>query len=346
MHISTMVLVTGATGFLGSHLVCQLLAAGKQVRACRRKTSDMREFTFIFSHYFGSDQAAKDALSALVWVEADVLEIDTLAQSLIGVSRVYHCAALVSFDASDRDLLMKVNVEGTANVVNLCLIHGVKHLSYVSSIASLGRTKTGNTMDENSAWEASKLNTNYAISKYKAEMEVWRGAEEGLSVIIVNPGVIIGVGDFSKGSNALVQTIYKGMPMYSMGANGYVDVKDVARAFLEIENAGIVNRRFVLVGANMRFRDLFFMIADGFGKKRPYIQVTPFMAAIAWRVMAVVRLFNKKGLALTKETARAALNESYYSSNRIMSEVGFSFTPIEETVADCVGQYKAWLVSR
>jgi nucleoside-diphosphate-sugar epimerase len=197
-------------------------------------------------------------------------------------------------------------------------------------------------MDENSTWEASKLNSNYAISKYKAEMEVWRGSEEGLSVIIVNPGVIIGVGDFSKGSNALVQTIYKGMPMYSMGANGYVDVKDVARAFLEIEKAGIVNRRFVLVGANMRFRDLFFMIADGFGKKRPYINVTPIMAAIAWRVMAVVRLFSKKGLALTKETARAALNESYYNSDRIIKEVGFAFTPIEKTVEDCVGQYKAW----
>jgi nucleoside-diphosphate-sugar epimerase len=338
-----MVLVTGATGFLGSHLVCQLLAAGKQVRACKRKTSDMREFTFIFNHYFGSDQQAKDANKLLHWVAADVLEIDTLTDAMQGVLRVYHCAALVSFDASDRDLLMKVNAEGTANVVNLCLIQGIKHLSYVSSIASLGRTKTGNTMDENSTWEASKLNSNYAISKYKAEMEVWRGSEEGLSVIIVNPGVIIGVGDFSKGSNALVQTIYKGMPMYSMGANGYVDVKDVARAFLEIEKAGIVNRRFVLVGANMRFRDFFFMIADGFVKKRPYINVTPIMAAIAWRVMAVVRLFSKKGLALTKETARAALNESYYNSDRIIKEVGCAFTPIEKTVEDCVGRYGDWV---
>ncbi|MCG9880950.1 MAG: SDR family oxidoreductase [Bacteroidia bacterium] len=337
-----MVLVTGATGFLGSHLVCQLLAAGKQVRACMRKTSDKREFNFIFHHYFGSDQNAQMVLQRLIWVEADVLEIDTLSSALDGVEHVYHVAALVSFDAADRDLLMKVNVEGTANVVNLCLILGIKKLSYVSSIASLGRTKSGNTMDENSTWEASKLNSNYAISKYKAEMEVWRGSEEGLSVIIVNPGVIIGVGDFSKGSNALVQTIYKGMPLYSMGVNGYVDVKDVARALLEIEKAGIYNRRFVLVGANMRFRDLFFMIADGFGKKRPYIQVTPFMAAIAWRVMAVVRLFSKKGLALTKETARAALNESYYNSNRIISEIDFAFTPIEKTVADCVGEYAAW----
>ena len=340
-----MVLVTGATGFLGSHLVCQLLAAGKQVRACKRKTSDMREFNFIFQYYFGSGLSAKSVKELLQWTEADVLELDTLAQAMQGIERVYHCAALVSFDAGDRDLLMKVNVEGTANVVNLCLAEGIKQLSYVSSIASLGRTKSGNTMDENSTWEYSKLNSNYAISKYRAEMEVWRGAEEGLSVIIVNPGVIIGVGDFSKGSNALVQTIYKGMPMYSMGANGYVDVADVARAMLEIESARIFNRRFVLVGANMRFRDLFFMIADGFGKKRPYINVTPFMAAIAWRVMAVLRLFSKKGLALTKETARAALNESYYSSNRIISEVGFAFTPIEKTVEDCVGRYGDWLLA-
>lgn len=340
-----MVLVTGATGFLGSHLVCQLLAAGKQVRACKRKTSDMREFNFIFQYYFGNSLSAKSVRELLQWAEADVLELDTLTQAMQGIERVYHCAALVSFDAGDRDLLMKVNVEGTANVVNLCLIHGVKYLSYVSSIASLGRTKSGNTMDENSTWEHSKLNSNYAISKYRAEMEVWRGAEEGLLVMVVNPGVIIGVGDFSKGSNALIRTIYKGMPMYSMGANGYVDVADVARAILEIESAGIFNRRFVLVGANMRFRDLFFMIADGFGKKRPYINVTPFMAAIAWRVMAMVRLFSKKGLALTKETARAALNESYYNSNRIISEVGFTFTPIEKTVENCVGLYKDWVLA-
>jgi dihydroflavonol-4-reductase len=338
-----LILVTGATGFLGSHLVCQLLAKQEKVRACKRKQSDLWEFNFIFDYYFADKVVAQSMQKQLSWVETDVLEIDTLAEAMQGIERVYHCAALVSFDSKDRDLLMQVNAEGTANVVNLCLLNGVKNLSYVSSIASLGRTKSGNTMDENSKWESSKLNSNYAISKYKAELEVWRGAEEGLNVVMVNPGVLIGVGDFSRGSNALVQTIYKGMPLYSMGVNGYVDVADVARALILLSEAKINNERYVMVGANMRFRDLFFMIADALKKKRPSINVTPWMAALSWRVMAVVRLFSKKGLAITKETARAALNESYYNSDKIKRAISFEFTAIEDTVKACAAQHSRYL---
>jgi dihydroflavonol-4-reductase len=345
MHISTMNLVTGATGFLGSHLVCQLLADGQMVRACKRNSSDFREFNFVFDHYFPEKEKQELLRKNLEWVVADVLDLDTLSKALQNIEQVYHCAALVSFEAADRDLLMQVNTEGTANLVNLCLIEGVKKLNYVSSIASLGRTKSGNTMDENSKWESSKLNSNYAISKYKAELEVWRGAEEGLQVAMVNPGVIIGVGDFSKGSNALVQTIYKGMPMYSMGVNGYVDVKDVARALILLANQKIYDRRFVMVGANMRFRDLFFMIADALKKKRPYINVKPWMAALSWRIMAVVRLFSKGGISITKETARAAITESYYNSERIKKELNFEFTPIEKTIQDCAEGYPKFLAS-
>jgi len=334
-----LILVTGATGFLGSHLVCLLLADGQIVRACKRRESDMREFNLVFAHYIKAELQRASWLKNLEWVETDVLDLDTLAQAMQGIETVYHCAAIVSFEQSKRNLMMQVNAEGTANVVNLCLIHGVKNLSYVSSIASLGRTKSGNTMDEDSKWESSKLNSNYAISKYKAELEVWRGAEEGLQVCMVNPGVIIGVGDFSKGSNALVQTIYKGMPLYSMGVNGYVDVKDVARALIQLTALKVYNKRFVLVGANMRFRDLFFMIADALQKKRPYIEVRPWMAALSWRVMAVVRLFSSGGISITKETARAALNESYYNASRIQNEIGFEFTPIDKTVQDCADNY-------
>jgi nucleoside-diphosphate-sugar epimerase len=319
------------------------LAKQEKVRACKRKQSDLWEFNFIFDYYFADKVVAQSMQKQLSWVETDVLEIDTLAEAMQGIERVYHCAALVSFDSKDRDLLMQVNAEGTANVVNLCLLNGVKNLSYVSSIASLGRTKSGNTMDENSKWESSKLNSNYAISKYKAELEVWRGAEEGLNVVMVNPGVLIGVGDFSRGSNALVQTIYKGMPLYSMGVNGYVDVADVARALILLSEAKINNERYVMVGANMRFRDLFFIIADALKKKRPSINVTPWMAALSWRVMAVVRLFSKKGLAITKETARAALNESYYNSDKIKRAISFEFTAIEDTVKACAAQHSRYL---
>ncbi len=341
-----MILVTGATGFLGSHLVCQLLAKGEFVRACKRQTSASSEFNFVFDFYFPSAEAKSQVENKLQWVITDVLEIDTFSAALEGISAVYHCAALVSFDPKDRELLQQTNVEGTANVVNLCLTQGVKNLSYVSSIASLGRTKTGNTMDENCKWENSKLNSNYAISKYQSEMEVWRGSEEGLNVAMVNPGVIIGPGNFNKGSNELIKSVYNGMPLYSLGVNGYVDVRDVARALIELTERKIYSKRFILVGANLSIKDLFFSIADGFGKKRPSILITPFLAALSWRVMWVLRLFTKKGLAITKETARAAINESYYKSDAIIKEIAFTFTPIETTIKDCCETYLTFINSK
>lgn len=335
-----MVLVTGATGFLGSHLVCQLLAEGELVRACKRESSDDSEFEFVFAYYFPHPSDAAEKRKSLHWVQTDVLEVDTLATAIRGCSWVYHCAALVSFEAGDFEKLMKVNIEGTANLVNACLLEGVKNLCYVSSIASLGRTKSGNTMNEESKWEGSKLNSNYAISKYRAEQEVWRGSEEGLDVVIVNPGVIIGVGNYKKGSNALIHSVFKGLPFYSMGVNGYVDVADVARAMISLVKSKVRNKRFVLVGSNQRFRDLFFLIADTFGCKRPFIEVGPVLAALSWRMMAVVRIFSKNSLAITKETARAALTESYYDASLIQREIGFNFTPIEETVKACVDTYQ------
>lgn len=341
-----MILVTGATGFLGSHLVCQLLAKGENVRACKRQTSDSSEFNFVYDFYFPAQESKMQMEKNLQWVRTDVLEIDTFSAALEGISAVYHCAALVSFDPKDRELLQQTNVEGTANVVNLCLTQGVKNLSYVSSIASLGRTKTGNTMDESCKWESSKLNSNYAISKYQSEMEVWRGSEEGLNVAMVNPGVIIGPGNFNKGSNELIKSVYNGMPLYSLGVNGYVDVRDVARALIELTERKIYSKRFILVGANLSIKDLFFSIADGFGKKRPYILITPFLAALSWRVMWVLRLFTKKGLAITKETARAAINESYYKNDAIIKEIAFTFTPIETTIKDCCKTYLTFINSK
>lgn len=340
MHISTPLnIVTGATGFLGAHVVCQLLQAGKTVRAFRRHTSDLKEFNLIFDWYLQNKLFEPNARENLEWVEADVLDVDTLHEALQEATVVYHCAAIVSFEPNMRDEMMKVNVEGTANIVNISLLVGVKHFCYVSSIASLGRRKKGEHIDENNRWEHSSLNSNYAISKYRAELEVWRAAEEGLNVVMVNPGVFIGPGDFTKGSNHLIQSIYKGLPVYSMGINGYVDVRDVARAMLLLVERKITHKRFVMVSENMRIRDLFFAIADGFSKKRPAIMVKPWMAAIVWRLVWIIRLFGKKGIAITKETARAAVNESFYSSQKIINELNFNFIPIAQTITDSCASY-------
>lgn len=335
-----MILVTGGTGFLGAHIVCRLLLQGAFVRATRRAESSMDEFNYILGYYFSSKAEQEKRATQVQWVEASVEDITSLEEATKGVRMVYHCAALVSFDSKDRDRLFVTNYQGTANVVNACLIQGVEVLCYASSVAALGRSKQGQTISENTKWENSSLNGNYALSKYKAEMEVWRGAEEGLQVCIVNPGVILGVGNYKKGSNAMIHTVYKGMPLYSMGVNGYVDVEDVASAMIALTERKVYGKRFVLVSESLHVRDVFFMIADAFEKKRPYISVSPFMGEIAWRLMALVRLFYSGALPITKETARAANRVSYYDNTAIKKALGFEFTLIKDTLAKACNEYK------
>ena len=333
-----MIVVSGATGFLGAHVVCKLLKVGKKLRAFKRANSSLNEFDFIYRIYFGKEANFQNQPN-LIWVEADINDIPSLEEVLEGVETVYHCAATVSFLQSEAELMMQVNVIGTANMVNISLIKGVKVFCHVSSIAALGRKKSGDTMDENSKWENSKLNSNYAISKYKAEMEVWRGAEEGLQVTIVNPGMIIGRGYYTKGALSLIGAAHKGMPFYTEGVNGYVDAEDVAEVMFRLVEEKKFGQRYVLVSENLSNQDLFNFLSEKFGKPLPKIKVTKLLAEIAWRFYAIKRLFNPKGLPLTKETARSSLNKSYYNSSKIKKELNFEFKPVYKTLQECVDSY-------
>ncbi|MFY8020204.1 MAG: NAD-dependent epimerase/dehydratase family protein [Bacteroidia bacterium] len=333
-----MIAVSGATGFLGAHVVCRLIKAGKKLRAFKRANSSLREFDFIYRIYFGPTARFQEQ-ELLHWVEADVNDIPSLEEALDGVETVYHCAATVSFLQSEANLMMQVNVTGTANMVNISLIKGVKVFCHVSSIAALGRKKSGDTMDENSKWENSKLNSNYAISKYKAEMEVWRGSEEGLQVCIVNPGMIIGRGYYTKGALSLIGAAQKGMPFYTEGVNGYVDAEDVAEVMYRLVEEKKYGQRYVLVSENMSNRDLFNFLSEKFGKPLPKIKVTKLLAEIAWRFYAIKRIFNPKGLPLTKETARSSLNKSYYNSSKVQVELNFRFKSVQQTLQECVDSF-------
>lgn len=333
-----MIAVSGATGFLGAHVVCKLLKEGKKLRAFKRTNSSLEEFDFIFRIYFGKDSSYQQQ-SLLEWVEADISDIPSLDEAFEGVEAIYHCAATVSFLQSEAELMMQVNAVGTANMVNIALVKGVKVFCHVSSIAALGRKKSGDTMDESSKWENSKLNSNYAISKYKAEMEVWRGAEEGLQVAIVNPGMIIGQGYFTKGALSLIGAAHKGMPFYTEGVNGYVDAEDVAEVMFRLVEEKKFGQRYVLVSENLSNRDLFNFLSEKFGKPLPKIKVTKFLAEIAWRFYAIKRFFSPKGLPLTKETARSSLNKSYYNSSKVKIELNFEFKPVYQTLQECVDSY-------
>lgn len=335
-----MIAVSGATGFLGSYVVCMLIEQGKNVRAFKRESTLMDEFEVIFKYYFSntSSETQSQYRKNIQWVIADVNDIPSLHSALQDITDVYHCAAIVSFVQKDRDKLMKVNTEGTANMVNVALFEGVKHFCHVSSIAALGRAKSGEQITENSRWNTSKYNSNYAISKYKAELEVWRGAEEGLNVTIVNPGVILGVGDWNKGSTKLFKLVWKGMPFYTEGVNGYVDVKDVARGMLMVMEKKIFNQRFVLVGKNVNMKWYLDTVATHLGKRKPTIKVNYIISQLAWIVEGLKCFVLGKTPSLTKETARASMHQFFYSSAKI-EQLGFTFTPMETTIADTCTQF-------
>lgn len=330
--------VSGATGFLGAHVVCNLLQRACNVRAFKRSNSNLAEFNQIFGSYFTASQSA-EVLPLLTWVDADVLEVLSIEKALEGVHTVYHCAAMVSFFQKDHAYMMQVNVTGTANMVNAALQCGVKQFCHVSSIAALGRAAAENHLNETSVWENGKHNSQYAISKYQAEMEVWRGQEEGLTVFVVNPGVILGIGNFKKGSLALVDAAAKGIPFYTEGVNGYVDAADVALCMVQLVQANISGQRFVLVAENLSNKELLFQLSKLFGVKPPFIKVTKFLAELAWISYAIKRIFKPGGLPLTKEIARSSLLKSYYSNQKIKTALQFEFKPIQETLSACVAAY-------
>lgn len=330
-----MIVVSGATGFLGAYMVCHLLEKGEHVKAMRRSQSSTHEFSTIFNWQFSAITETEkiELLKKLEWVIADVLDIVSLEEVMTGADEVYHCAAMVSFLQRDKKRMMQVNVEGTTNMVNAALHTGIKRFCHVSSTAALGREHSGDHMDEKSKWVHSSLNTNYALSKHKAEVEVWRGMEEGLNAVIVNPGVILGAGDWSKGSCKLFTLPWKNFPFYSGGINGYVDVRDVASAMYQLlHDEKALGQRYVLVSENMNMKDFMHTTAARMKKTKARFRVQPWMAEAAWIFFALKQWITGKEASITRETARASLNHYYYSSAKILTQTGFTFIPIDQTL--------------
>jgi dihydroflavonol-4-reductase len=324
-----MVLVTGGTGFLGSYIIKELVEKGHRVRAIRRST----KLPFYIS---------REILDKVEWVEGDVLDVVALQDAMEGVNTVIHSAAIVSFVKKHRKKMYRVNVDGTANVVNMALEKNVSKLIHISSVAALGRTAGGGQVNEEKKWEESKVNTHYARSKYKAELEVWRGISEGLNAVILNPSTILGYGDWNNGSCAIFKNIYEEFSWYSPGINGFVDVEDVAKLVLLIMESNINEERFIVNGDSWTFKKLMDTVAARFGKKPPTKQTTPFLMAIAWRMERFKTMFSDRIPLLTKESARVAQSKTFFESDKLLKALpGFSFTPLEETIKKACEKYES-----
>jgi nucleoside-diphosphate-sugar epimerase len=313
------VLVTGGTGFIGSHLIVSLLSKGYTVRAIYRNEK---------SKTLSSLENDK-----VEWVKGDVLDIHSLENAMQEVDAVFHCAAMVSFDARQREQLMKTNVEGTANVVNVMLDNGLKKIVYLSSVAALGRNSNSEKIDEEADWVSSKFNSQYAISKYKSEMEVWRGVAEGLQAVVVNPGIVLGEGDWNKGSNKLFKNIHDEFPFYTNGITSFVDVKDVVRAMVLLFEEEVFNERFILSAGTFSYKKIFELMASGFNTKPPSREAKPWMIELVWRFYEVKKWFSSKEQTITRETARSAQAQYDYDNSKLITFLpGFNYTDIEKTI--------------
>lgn len=322
-----MILVTGGTGFLGSYIIKELIEKNYAVRALRRSA---KLPSWIDASIF--DQVE--------WVEGDILDVVSLEDAMHGIDTVIHAAAFVSFQKKDRADMYQVNVAGTANVVNSCIEFNVRRLVYVSSVAAIGRTADGQSVDETKKWEESKTNTHYARSKHQAEMEVWRGIGEGLDTVIVNPATIIGYGDWHSGSSAIFKNVYNEFPWYTDGLNGFVDVEDTAKATVLLMESTISEERFIVCGDNWPFRQLFDTMATAMKKKGPHKLATPFLGALAWRLEKLKSLITGKKPLLTKESARVAQSKTSFNNAKILQALpGFSFTPLEKTIEKAAAKY-------
>ncbi len=325
MQKDTLVLVTGATGFVGSYLIRDLIQKGWSVRALRRKSSNL--------------ELLEGVVDQLEWMEADVTDLGALEDAFEGVTHVFHCAAIVSFHPKDAAKMLKVNVEGTANVVNLCLDFGVKKLVHVSSIAALGRAPNRPHLDENCNWVESKDNSRYALSKYGAEMEVQRGIAEGLSAAIVSPSVIVGAQDWDKGMAGFFKKIDQGLKFCPNGGSGFVDVRDVVRFMELLMESNISGERYILNSINLSHKQFFGMIAEELGVPPPSITVGPFLAEVAWRVEWLKEKILGITPLATKESARASVTNYTYANEKSRAVFGFEYLTMEQTVRDTAAQY-------
>lgn len=326
-----MILITGITGLVGSFTARRFLKAGYTVAGLKRANSDLSLLQGIENQ--------------IVWHEGDILDIMSLEKAMANIEYVIHAAAIVSFASKDRDRMFKTNVEGTANVVNLCLENHLKKLCFVSSVAALGRSipnekkaETVILINEKATWEESQLNSNYAKTKYLAEMEVWRGEAEGLDCVVVNPSLILGEADWHKSSTQLLKYVFDEHKFYPQGNLNYVDVQDVADCIFKLTISDISGEKFILSAGEITYKDFFKKVAHKFRKQVPSILVSSFLASIIWRLESIRTFFTRNAPLITKETALSSSHFFEYQNDKIKQKLGFEFKSLDESLNRICGK--------
>lgn len=336
-----MIFVTGGTGLVGAHLLYKLTLAGHNVKALKRKTSNLQQVVKTFSYY---TQNPDELFARIEWVDGDILDYFAIENLLNGVTEIYHCAAIVSFDPKERKKMISNNVEGTANLVNAAIENGVKKFCHVSSVAALGQVENGAMITEETNWVPSKKVSGYSESKFFSEAEIWRGMEEGLDAVIVNPSIILGPANWDTGSAKMFKTVWDGMKFFTRGITGFIDVKDVVRAMiLLMDDANFStakNNRFLLSAENISYGNVFFQIADALGKPRPKYFASDALLGLVWRSAKIAGMITGKSPLITRETAANASRVRNFDGSKITRILGFQYLPVAKSIQHTAGIFK------
>ena len=315
------ILLTGASGLLGQSLLDQLGTLSIPVIAVTHQNTLEK----VYDH--------------IDIVTGDILDVGFVEEVMAGITQVYHCAGMVSFAPADVQQLYKLNVEGTANVVNAAIAAGVKKIIHVSSVAAIGRLRHNQLVTETMQWSQTTSNSKYGHSKYLGEMEVWRAHAEGLDVVIVNPVIILGAGNWNSGSTKIFKSVYDEFPWYTTGVTGFVDATDVAKAMLMLMESNISGERFIISAENTSYESVLRQIAKAFGKKQPYKKVTHFLAHVIWRLEAVKSFFTGNKPLITEETTATAMAIVHFDNSKLLAALPqFSYQPLAKSIISICGQ--------
>ena len=324
-----MILVTGGTGFVGAHLLFKLVSDKQQVRAIYRSDKKLAIVKRIFSYYSSNSETLFNTID---WVKADLSDISALTNAFKDITHVYHCAALVSFEPDKFDLLQKTNIEGTANIVNLCVSNSIEKLCYISSIAALGQSINNTPVTETSEWNNEMAHDVYAITKYGAELEVWRGTQEGVDAVIVNPGVIIGPGIWKYGSGSLIKTVHKELKYYTAGSTGFISVKSVVDSMVGLMQSSIKNERFILVSNNWSYKQFLTACSKSLDVKPPQKEAKNSILQLGWRLDWLAHKLTGKRRRLTKHLVTALNTNTVYDNSKLTSHLDINLEPIGQAI--------------
>lgn len=329
------ILVTGASGMVGSHLVLELLQRGYQVKLLVRDKEKTEAYLNELIHFY--QLSLSPTSTKIDWLIGDVSDLPFLEDALKGVKTVFHAAALVSVYAADTKLMNKVNIEGTANLVNVAMHSGVEWFGFVSSVATLGPNPEG-LVDEDYFWKPGKSHTTYAASKYLAEQEVWRAQEEGLNVMVVNPGFIIGPSKEERSSSRIFHQISKGLPAFINGSSGYVDVRDVSQATIKFWLNNVTGKRIILSAENLTTKAFLSKVAFAMKVKAPTREVSGFMVQLAYRLNVILSFFTRRKPLMTKDLIKMASSKNQYDNHKSLQH-GANYRSIEVSLKEIAPYY-------